>query len=147
MELIPKHLLESELFGYEGGAFTGARKEGKPGYFELATGGTLFLDEIAELPLGLQVKLLRVLQSKEITRVGGTTPFSVDVRIIAATNRDLMEMVKNKLFRGDLYYRLNVLPIYVPPLRERKDDIPIWWLLHEDLQPEVLAHQKDISLR
>ena len=121
---IPEHLLESELFGYEGGAFTGARKEGKPGYFELATGGTLFLDEIAELPLGLQVKLLRVLQSKEITRVGGTTPFSVDVRIIAATNRDLMEMVKNKLFRGDLYYRLNVLPIYVPPLRERKDDIP-----------------------
>jgi PAS domain S-box-containing protein/TyrR family helix-turn-helix protein len=121
---IPEHLLESELFGYEGGAFTGARKEGKPGYFELATGGTLFLDEIAELPLGLQVKLLRVLQSKEITRVGGTTPFSVDVRIIAATNRDLMEMVKNKTFRGDLYYRLNVLPIYVPPLRERKDDIP-----------------------
>lgn len=121
---IPEHLLESELFGYEGGAFTGARKEGKPGYFELADGGTLFLDEIAELPLGLQVKLLRVLQSKEITRVGGTTPFSVDVRIIAATNRDLMELVKSKLFRGDLYYRLNVLPINVPPLRERKDDIP-----------------------
>lgn len=121
---IPENLLESELFGYEGGAFTGARKEGKPGYFELATGGTLFLDEIAELPLSLQVKLLRVLQSKEITRVGGTTPFNVDVRIIAATNRDLLEMVKNQQFRGDLYYRLNVLPVYVPPLRERKDDIP-----------------------
>jgi PAS domain S-box-containing protein len=121
---IPEHLLESELFGYEGGAFTGARREGKPGYFELAAGGTLFLDEIAELPLGLQVKLLRVLQSKEITRVGGTNAFSVDVRIIAATNRDLMELVKSKMFRGDLYYRLNVLPIYVPPLRERKDDIP-----------------------
>ncbi|MGI6434742.1 MAG: sigma 54-interacting transcriptional regulator [Syntrophomonadaceae bacterium] len=121
---IPENLLESELFGYEGGAFTGARKEGKPGYFELATGGTLFLDEIAELPLGLQVKLLRVLQSKEITRVGGTTPFTVDVRIIAATNRDLLEMVKNRQFRGDLYYRLNVLPVHVPTLRERKDDIP-----------------------
>ncbi|HCF49890.1 MAG TPA: AAA family ATPase [Syntrophomonas sp.] len=121
---IPETLLESELFGYENGAFTGARKEGKPGFFQLASGGTLFLDEIGELPLGLQVKLLRVLQSKEITRVGGTTPIQVDVRIVAATNRDLMEMVQNKQFRGDLYYRLNVLPIYVPPLRERKDDIP-----------------------
>ncbi len=121
---IPENLLESELFGYEGGAFTGARKEGKPGYFELATGGTLFLDEIAELPLNLQVKLLRVLQSKEITRVGGTTPFMVDVRIIAATNRNLLEMVKSKQFRQDLYYRLNVLPVHVPTLRERKDDIP-----------------------
>lgn len=121
---IPENLLESELFGYDGGAFTGARKEGKPGYFELATGGTLFLDEIAELPLSLQVKLLRVLQSKEITRVGGIRPFTVDVRIIAATNRDLFEMVKNRQFRGDLYYRLNVLPVHVPTLRERKDDIP-----------------------
>jgi len=121
---IPETLLESELFGYENGAFTGAKKEGKPGFFQLASGGTLFLDEIGELPLGLQVKLLRVLQNKEITRVGGTTPIKVDVRIVAATNRDLMEMVQNKQFRGDLYYRLNVLPIHVPPLRERKDDIP-----------------------
>ncbi len=121
---IPENLLESELFGYETGAFTGARKEGKPGFFQLASGGTLFLDEIGELPLGLQVKLLRVLQSKEITRVGGTSPIAVDVRIVAATNRDLLEMVQNKQFRGDLYYRLNVLPIHVPPLRERKDDIP-----------------------
>lgn len=121
---IPENLLESELFGYDNGAFTGARKEGKPGFFQLASGGTLFLDEIGELPLGLQVKLLRVLQSKEITRVGGTTPVKVNVRIVAATNRDLLEMVQNKQFRGDLYYRLNVLPIYVPPLRERKDDIP-----------------------
>lgn len=121
---IPENLLESELFGYDNGAFTGARKEGKPGFFQLASGGTLFLDEIGELPLGLQVKLLRVLQSKEITRVGGTAPLKVDVRIVAATNRDLLEMVQNKQFRGDLYYRLNVLPIHVPPLRERKDDIP-----------------------
>ena len=121
---IPENLLESELFGYEHGAFTGARKEGKPGYFELASGGTLFLDEIGELPLSLQVKLLRVLQNKEITRVGGGTPLTIDVRIVAATNRDLLEMVQNKQFRGDLYYRLNVLPIYVPPLRDRRDDIP-----------------------
>lgn len=121
---IPENLLESELFGYDNGAFTGARKEGKPGFFQLASGGTLFLDEIGELPLGLQVKLLRVLQSKEITRVGGTTAVQVNVRIIAATNRDLLEMVQNKQFRGDLYYRLNVLPIHVPPLRQRKDDIP-----------------------
>jgi PAS domain S-box-containing protein/TyrR family helix-turn-helix protein len=121
---IPENLLESELFGYDNGAFTGARKEGKPGFFQLASGGTLFLDEIGELPLGLQVKLLRVLQSKEITRVGGTAPLKVDVRIVAATNRDLLEMVQNKQFRDDLYYRLNVLPIHVPPLRERKDDIP-----------------------
>ena len=121
---IPENLLESELFGYESGAFTGAKKEGKPGYFELASGGTLFLDEIAELPLNLQVKLLRVIQNREITRIGGVTPFKVDVRIVTATNRNLLEMVERKEFREDLYYRLNVVPLHVSPLRERKDDIP-----------------------
>jgi PAS domain S-box-containing protein/TyrR family helix-turn-helix protein len=121
---IPENLLESELFGYEAGAFTGARKEGKPGFVELAAGGTLFLDEIGEVPLNLQVKLLRLLQSKEITRVGGESCIGVDVRIITATNRFLMEMVQKKQFREDLYYRLNVVPVNIPPLRERKDDIP-----------------------
>ncbi|MEQ8236573.1 MAG: sigma 54-interacting transcriptional regulator [Syntrophomonadaceae bacterium] len=121
---IPENLLESELFGYEGGAFTGARKEGKPGSIELAEGGTLFLDEIGEIPLNLQVKLLRFLQSKEIIRVGGSSYHHIDVRIVTATNRNLMEMVQKKLFREDLYYRLNVVPVNVPPLRERKEDIP-----------------------
>jgi len=121
---IPENLLESELFGYEGGAFTGARREGKPGMFELASGGTLFLDEIAELPLSLQVKLLRALQEKEIIRVGGLKPIQVDVRIIAATNKDLASMVAKGTFREDLFYRLNVVSINIPPLRNRKEDIP-----------------------
>jgi len=121
---IPENLLESELFGYEGGAFTGARKEGKPGSIELAEGGTLFLDEIGEIPLNLQVKLLRFLQSKEIIRVGGSSYHHIDVRIVTATNRNLIEMVQKKLFREDLYYRLNVVPVNVPSLRERKEDIP-----------------------
>ncbi len=121
---IPENLLESELFGYEYGAFSGARQEGKPGFFELANGGTLFLDEIGELQLNLQVKLLRSIQSKEITRVGGGAPKKIDVRIIAATNRNLVEMVKSKEFREDLYYRLNVVPLSVPPLRDRREDIP-----------------------
>jgi len=120
---IPEHLLESELFGYESGAFTGAKKQGKPGMFELASGGTLFLDEIGDLPLSLQVKLLRVLQEKELIRVGGVKPIKVDARIIAATNKDLMEMVKKGEFRKDLYYRLNVVNIQIAPLRERKEDI------------------------
>ena len=120
---IPETLLESELFGYEKGAFTGASKEGKIGLIELANTGTLFLDEIGEVPLNLQVKLLRVLQDREIFRVGGKNPIPVDIRIIAATNRDLDTMVKEKTFREDLYYRLNVIPIFIPPLRERKDDI------------------------
>ncbi|AZR74119.1 hypothetical protein BBF96_12345 [Anoxybacter fermentans] len=120
---IPENLLESELFGYEKGAFTGARKEGKPGLFELAEGGTLFLDEISELSLNLQVKLLRAIQEKEIVRVGGVNPIKIQVRIIAATNRNLEQMVKEGKFREDLYYRLNVVPIYVPPLRERREDI------------------------
>lgn len=122
---IPENLLESELFGYEAGAFTGASKTGKVGLFELARGGILFLDEIGELPLNLQVKLLRALQDKEIMRVGGVEPIKVECRIIAGTNRNLMEMIDKGQFRLDLYYRLNVIPIMVPPLRERQEDIPV----------------------
>ncbi|WP_333657423.1 sigma-54 interaction domain-containing protein [Tissierella praeacuta] len=121
---IPENLLESELFGYEKGSFTGANKEGKVGLIQLADKGTLFLDEIGELPLNLQVKLLNVIQNRELTKVGGTNIIPVDIRIIAATNRNLQDMIKNKTFREDLYYRLNVVPITIPPLRERKEDIP-----------------------
>lgn len=120
---IPQELLESELFGYESGAFTGANKDGKPGMFELAHEGTLFLDEIAELPLHLQVKLLRVLQDQEFRRVGGVKPIKVNVRILAATNRNLQKMVEQGSFREDLYYRLYVVPIEIPPLRKRQEDI------------------------
>jgi PAS domain S-box-containing protein len=120
---IPLNLIESELFGYERGAFTGANKEGKIGLFELASGGTIFLDEVGELPLDIQVKLLGVLQEREIERIGGIKPIKIDVRIIAVTNRDLEKMVRNKEFREDLYYRLNVVPITIPPLRYRKQDI------------------------
>ncbi|WP_207707282.1 sigma 54-interacting transcriptional regulator [Crassaminicella thermophila] len=120
---IPENLIESELFGYEKGAFTGANKEGKVGLFEVADGGTLFLDEVGELSLDMQVKLLRVLQEQEVKRVGGTMPIKIDVRILAATNRNLEEMVKEKRFREDLYYRLNVVPINILPLRERRGDI------------------------
>ncbi len=122
---IPHNLLESELFGYEPGAFSGASKTGKAGMFELADGGILFLDEIAEMPLDLQVKLLRVLQNNRIMRIGGTKEIEVDVRIITGTNRNLQNMVAENLFRKDLYYRLNVVPIFVPPLRERREDIPV----------------------
>ncbi|PID59135.1 Fis family transcriptional regulator [candidate division KSB3 bacterium] len=121
---IPENLLESELFGYMKGAFTGAVSN-KIGLFELADRGTLFLDEVGELPLLIQVKLLRVLQEKQFKRVGGTKDISVDVRIVAATNRDLDQMVAEKSFRNDLYYRLNVIPIHLPPLREREEDIPL----------------------
>lgn len=121
---IPENLLEAELFGYEKGAFTGAKYTGKPGLFELANEGTVFLDEIGEMPLNLQVKLLRVLQDKEFFRVGGTNPIKVDFRIIAATNRNLENMISKGEFRKDLYYRLNVIPLYIPPLRERPEDIP-----------------------
>lgn len=122
---IPKDLIESELFGYEEGAFTGARKSGKKGKFELADKGTLFLDEISQLSIAAQAKLLRVLQEKEIERVGGSESISVDVRIIAATNDNLEDMVREGGFRADLYYRLNVVPIRLPPLRERRSDIPL----------------------
>jgi PAS domain S-box-containing protein len=120
---IPAELLESELFGYERGTFSGARREGKPGTLELAHEGTLFLDEIGDMPLALQVKLLQVLQDRTLTRVGGTKPIKVDFRLIAATNRDLRAMVREKAFREDLFYRLNVVPIGIPPLRERAEDI------------------------
>jgi len=120
---IPETLLESELFGYEPGAFTGASKGGKAGLFELANKGTLFLDEVGEIPLHIQVKLLRVLQENEFTKVGGSEPVKVDVRVIAATNRDLGKMVADGTFREDLFYRLNVIPVYVPALRERKEEI------------------------
>lgn len=119
---IPETLLESELFGYEEGAFTGAKKGGKPGRFELADGGTLFLDEIGDMPLTLQAKLLRVLESNTLERIGGNKKYSFNVRIVAATNRDLEEMVENNQFRSDLYYRLNVIPLFIPSLRERKED-------------------------
>lgn len=122
---IPENLLESELFGYEEGAFTGAKKGGNIGKFELATGGTIFLDEIGDMPYHMQVKLLRVLQEREVVRVGGKTPISIDARIVCATNKDLEKMVAEGTFREDLYYRLNVLNLEIPPLRERKDDIPV----------------------
>lgn len=120
---IPENLLESELFGYEPGAFTGARREGKKGLIEMGNGGTVFLDEVTELPLSLQVKLLRVIQEKKLVRVGGTQEIPVNVRFIAATNRDIQKLVKEGLFREDLYYRLNVVPVTIPPLRYRKEDI------------------------
>jgi len=120
---IPETLLESELFGYVDGAFTGARKEGKAGKFEMADNGTLMLDEIGDLPLSLQVKLLHVLEEKEVIRIGSNIPKKINARIIAATNNDLRNLVNTGKFRKDLYYRLNVVPIYIPPLRERKEDI------------------------
>lgn len=120
---IPETLIESELFGYMGGAYTGSKKEGKAGYFELANGGVLFLDEISEIPYNLQVKLLRAIQEKEIIRVGGINTVPLDIRIIAATNRNLKEMVNSGTFRKDLYYRLSVIEVNIAPLRKRRDDI------------------------
>lgn len=122
---LPELLLESELFGYEEGAFTGARKGGKLGKFELAEGGTILLDEIGDLPLSMQAKLLRVLQEREFERVGGTSTIKLNVRVMAATNRDLRKLAQEGKFRIDLFYRLNVLPISVPPLRARTEDIPL----------------------
>jgi len=121
---IPENLLESELFGYVKGAFTGADNKDKKGLFETANGGTILLDEISEMPLKLQPKLLRVLQEREITPVGGVDSIKIDVRVMAASNKNLEELVKKKLFRADLYYRLNVFPLNIPPLRKRKEDIP-----------------------
>ena len=137
---IPEHLLESELFGYEKGSFTGANIKGKIGLWEAAQNGTLFLDEVGELPLTFQAKLLRVIQEKEIVRVGGLTPIKVDVRIIAATNRNLARMVQAGEFREDLYYRLNVYPITVLPLRMRRADIiPFSQILCRAIQPGIRA--------
>ncbi|MGR6836912.1 sigma 54-interacting transcriptional regulator [Syntrophomonas erecta] len=121
---IPENLFESEMFGYEGGTFTGANRSGRQGKFEIASGGTIFLDEIGELPLEMQAKLLRILQERRFYRVGGTNPIEVDVRVIAATNRKLSEQVQEGKFREDLFYRLNVVNLEIPPLRQRKDDIP-----------------------
>lgn len=120
---MPENLLESELFGYEEGAFTGALRGGKKGLFEQAHNGTIFLDEIGDMPIYLQTKLLKVLQENQVMRVGGESVIDIDVRVIAATNRDLLNMIKEEKFRADLYYRINVLPIHIPPLRERKEDI------------------------
>ena len=139
---IPSELLESELFGHEKGAFTGAAHS-KPGKFEIAQGGTIFLDEISTLPLAQQAKLLRVLQEKTIERVGGTQNIPVDARIIAATNLDLKTMVKQKKFREDLYYRLNVIQLKIPPLRERKEDIPL--LVNHFLDIYNREYQREIK--
>lgn len=148
---LPQSLLESELFGYADGAFTGAKKGGKPGLFELAHTGTIFLDEIADIPLDLQAHLLRVIQEKEISRIGDDKVIPVNIRIIAATNKDLMKYVQEGKFREDLYYRLNVINIKMPPLRERKEDIPLlvnhfisrfcakYGLSHKRVTPEAMA--------
>lgn len=141
---IPENLIESEFFGYEPGAFTGASKHGKIGYFELANHGTLFLDEIGDMPMDLQVKLLRVLEEQEFRRVGGVKTIKTDVRIIAATNRNLEKMVEENKFRKDLYYRLQVYPIEIPPLRERKEDIPL--LIHKFLEDYQKKHHVHIRI-
>lgn len=146
---LPRNLIESELFGYEGGAFTGAKKEGRPGKFELANGGTIFLDEIGDLPLDIQATLLRVLENREVTRLGGTKTIKIDVRVIAATNRNLEELVENKMYREDLYYRLNVFSIHIPPLRERKEDIhqlaDFFLAKHKSkIQKEILGFEREI---
>lgn len=146
---IPESLFESELFGYESGAFTGAKKEGKPGKFELANEGTLFLDEISEIPVNIQAKLLSVLQDSIIERVGGITPIAVNVRIIAASNRNILEMIAANRFRSDLFYRLNVIPVELIPLRERREDISILASdflkrQNEKLNRQVLGFDNDV---
>ncbi|MCD7035559.1 sigma 54-interacting transcriptional regulator [Metabacillus sp. GX 13764] len=149
---IPEHLFESEIFGYEEGSFTGAKKGGKKGKFELASGGTIFLDEIGDLPLQMQTKLLRVLQEKEIERIGGRAPVPLDVRVIAATHRNLEEMVRNGQFREDLYYRLNVIKIDIPSLKERIDDLgPLAAMLLKKLEdkfhrPKIQMPEETLSL-
>lgn len=142
---IPDNLLESELFGYEDGAFTGAKKEGKYGKFELAHNGTIFLDEIGDMSLAMQAKLLRVLQEKEFERVGGTKTLKVDIRVIAATNRDLESMITAGTFRSDLYYRLNIVDLYLTPLRERKDDIKALSKTFLDKFSRRIGHELTIS--
>jgi transcriptional regulator with PAS, ATPase and Fis domain len=140
---LPENLLESELFGYEDGAFTGAKKEGKQGKFEMANGGSLFLDEINQLSMVAQPKLLRVLQEKEIEKIGGKESIPVDVRLIVATNNSLEKMISERKFRNDLFYRLNVINIKVPPLRERKEDIP----LHVDNIINKLNFQMGLNIQ
>lgn len=146
----PNELIDSELFGYEEGAFTGAKKGGKPGKFELANGGTLFLDEIGEMPLHLQAKLLRVLETKSFTRIGGEKPLNVDIRIISATNRKLDNMVKKGEFRLDLFYRLKVLSLNIPPLREREQDTVLltqYFItkLSKEMQKDIKGMENGVS--
>ncbi|MBN2568061.1 MAG: sigma 54-interacting transcriptional regulator [Deltaproteobacteria bacterium] len=143
---VPHALFESELFGYERGAFTGARSQGKPGRFELANGGTILLDEIGDMPFDMQVKLLRVIQEREIDRVGGTKPIKLDFRLICATNQDLQKMVQKGAFRMDLYYRINIFHIQTPSLREIPEDIPlIAFYLMSSLKDEMLWSPTGIS--
>jgi TyrR family helix-turn-helix protein len=144
---IPENLIESELFGYESGAFTGSKKDGKKGLFETADKGTIFLDEISELPLNLQVKLLQVIQEREITRVGGVESIPINVRIISATNKDLMDLVHEGKFREDLYYRLNVVPISIPPLRERPEDIIPMIRIFMNQNNKKMKEHKEIDSR
>jgi DNA-binding NtrC family response regulator len=141
---IPESLIESELFGYKKGAFTGADANGKTGYFVQADQGIILLDEVTELPLNLQVKLLRVLQEREVTPIGSSVPIPINVQIIAATNRDLSKLVKEGRFREDLYYRLNVVNIHIPPLRERKDDIP--YLVKSFLETFNHLYHKEVRI-
>jgi transcriptional regulator with PAS, ATPase and Fis domain len=140
---IPEALLESEFFGYDAGAFTGAKREGKPGKFELADGGTIFLDELGTMPLHLQSKLLRVLEERRVDRLGGKQSFPVNVRIISATNENLEERVKDGRFREDLYFRLNVIPLAIPPLRERPEDIEMLGIHYLNRYCKILG--KNIS--
>nr|WP_238442488.1 sigma 54-interacting transcriptional regulator [Desulforamulus reducens] len=140
---IPNNLFESELFGYEGGAFTGADRKGKPGMFELANGGTLFLDEVGEMPIEMQAKLLRVLQEGTFYRVGGSQSVHVNVRVLAATHRNLEDMINRRQFREDLYYRLNVVALEIPPLRDRREDIPE--LVHLFMQEFCQKYDKNIK--
>lgn len=144
MASIPDALFESEMFGYEEGSFTGSRKGGKKGLFEMANGGTLLLDEIGEMSLNVQSKLLRVIQERKFHKVGGTKLYPLDVRIICATNRNLMDQIKNGSFREDLYYRINVVPITIPPLRRRKDDIE--FLTNSILKELCLKYSKHVTV-
>ncbi|MFY0757996.1 sigma 54-interacting transcriptional regulator [Metabacillus dongyingensis] len=140
---IPEHLLESELFGYSEGAFTGARKKGKPGKFEMANGGTIFLDEIGDMPLHLQVKILRVLEERRVERIGSNSSLDIDVRVLAATHKNLEQMVIDGEFREDLFYRLNVIPLHIPPLRERVGDVSV--LLRHFVKHYVNITGKQVS--
>lgn len=139
---IPDNLLESELFGYAGGAFTGAKKEGKAGKFEMAQGGTIFLDEIGDMDINMQVKILRVIQEREVERIGSNRVISLDVRIVAATNQNLEELIQSGKFRQDLYYRLNVIELDILPLRERREDIS---LLVHFLMQKMAGEELDVT--